>query len=144
MRSIIIRQASISEMDWVNSSYREIEFVGSEFDNEFIVIAELNGHKAGLGRLVEIDDSNIELGGVYVLEGFRKMGVAEKIVGSLCENNPYNNRVIWCLPFENLNSFYFNFGFNQNREAKAPNEILEKHNWCNETYDKKVLLLSKP
>jgi len=142
LNKIITRQAFKCDIDWINSKYREIEFVESKYENEFIVIAELNGQKAGLGRLVEIDDVNIESGGIYVFEAFRKMGVAEKIVSSLCENNPYDNRIIWCLPFENLKAFYSNFGFSQ-IGIDAPTKVIEKHKWCNKAYNKKVLLLSK-
>ncbi|NER12041.1 GNAT family N-acetyltransferase [Leptobacterium flavescens] len=141
--NIITRKADRSEMDWINSCYREIGFVKSDFDKEFIVISEVDGHKAGLGRVVVIDKANVELGGIYVLEEFRKMGVAESIVTFLCDNNPFADQVVWCLPFEHLKEFYSSFGFAENKGLKAPKEIAEKHLWCNDAYQKKVLLLSK-
>lgn len=143
MNTITTREANKKEIDWINSRYAEVDFITSNFDNEFIVIAEVNEQKAGIGRLVVIDENNIELGGIYVFKEFRKMGVAENIVRFLCDANPFENRIIWCIPFENLKEFYGNFGFSKTKELKIPKEIENKQIWCNKTYDKKVLLLSK-
>ncbi len=143
MNTILTRKASSNEINWVNSKYTEVSFVKSNFENEFIVIAEVNNQKAGLGRLVIIDDRNIELGGIYVFKEYRKMGVADSIVSFLCTNNPFKDRVVWCLPFENLKEFYSNFGFNESANIKIPNQVASKYKWCNTTYDKKVLSLSK-
>ena len=144
MESISIRPARENEIDWINSKYKEIGFVDSNFKNEFIVIAEYNNMKSGIGRLVLVDENNIELGGIYVFPDFRKLGIAEKIVNYLCKKNPYKNSTIWCLPFEDLLSFYSKFGFKENNQ-KIPNKVFEKHKWCNTNgiYEKKVLLLSK-
>lgn len=140
--SIVVRQAEKDELTWVNSKYAEVGFVSSNFKNECIVIAEIENQKAGLGRLVKIDNQNIELGGIYVFYDFRKQGVAENIVSYLCKTNPFENATIWCLPFENLEVFYSKFGFVKNRII-PPIAIAKKLAWCNTTYDKKVLLLSK-
>lgn len=139
---IIVRKAEYNELTWINSKYEEVDFVKSDYQNEFIVIAEIENQKAGLGRLVKIDNQNSELGGIYVLHEFRKMGVAESIVGYLCVNNPFKETTIWCLPFENLETFYTKFGFTSD-SANPPKEIAKKIDWCNTKYDKKVLLLSK-
>lgn len=144
MEPILIRIAKETEINWINSKYQEVEFVKSDFKNEFIVITEYNNIKSGIGRLVALDKNNIELGGIYVFPGFRKLGIAEKIVSFLLDNNPYEQSVIWCLPFENLLSFYSRFGFTKNY-GEVPEKILNKYQWCNTNglYDKKVLLLSK-
>lgn len=142
MRNIITRKAQINEIEWVNSQYISANFKESDFDNEFIVIAEVENTKAGIGRLVIIDENNIELGGIYVLRDFRKIGVAESIVSTLCKSNPYSQSIVWCLPFENLKKFYAGFGFS-NSKSNVPHEMIKKHKWCNKVYDKKVLLLSK-
>ena len=80
MLMITTRQAEKEELPWINSQYKEVGFVISSFDNEFIAIVEVNGKKAGLGRLVVVDHENLELGGIYVLNEFRRMGVADHIV----------------------------------------------------------------
>ena len=145
MNTIIVRQARKDEIDWVNAQYKSIDFKPSNFENEYIVIAEIGGEKCGLGRLVKIDEQNTELGGIYVLNEYRRMGVAEEVVSFLCSNNPFLDTTIWCLPFENLKDFYGKYGFTKHMIA-PPKEIAEKHSWCNTSgvYSKEVLLLSKP
>ena len=143
MNNITTRKAEINEIEWINSQYKNVEFVESNFNNEFIVMAEVDNIKAGIGRLVIIDENNIELGGIYVFEQFRKIGVAENIVDTLCNENPFKEKTIWCLPFENLKKFYSDFGFTESDSSNVPKEVLKKHEWCNKVYDKKVLLLSK-
>ena len=140
-----IRPITFKEMNWVNAIYRAIHFVESNYQNEFILIAELDGEKAGLGRLVQVDNKNIELGGIYVFPDFRKSGIASKIVTSLCEQNPYSDTRIWCLPFENLGDFYLKFGFDIHTTQPVPEKVLQKHKWCNEAgrYEEAVLLLCK-
>ena len=127
MKSIIVDQAREEDMDWVNAKYDEVDFLHSNYRNEFIVIAEVNKEKAGLGRLVKIDERNIELGGIYVYPEFRGFGVAEKIVSKLCDDNPFNTPAIWCLPFKNLLDFYARFGFQIYSKGAIPEEIRKKY-----------------
>ncbi|CAM1343554.1 GNAT family N-acetyltransferase [Tenacibaculum amylolyticum] len=145
MKEITIRQANAHEIEWINSKYEDVGFVASNFDNEFIIIASIENQPAGLGRLVIIDEQNIELGGIYVFPNHRGLGIADKIVSYLCEHNPFKNTTIWCLPFENLQNFYYKFGFKNSNQRMAPLKVAEKHQWCNanEAYQKEVLLLSK-
>jgi len=143
MKNITTRKAEINEIEWINSQYKNVEFVESNFNNEYIVIAEVDNIKAGIGRLVVIDENNIELGGIYVFQEFRKIGVAGNIVDTLCNDNPFSEKTIWCLPFENLKKFYSDFGFANSNISKAPKEVTKKYEWCKKVYDKKVLLLSK-
>lgn len=137
---IIIRQAKENEIFWINSQYDEVGFKHSSFENEFISIVEVNGIKAGLGRLQKIEDKVCELGGIYVKEDFRGLGLASLIVDFLIKNsNSYNK--IFCLPFEHLNSFYKKFGFQVVDNCDyIPQIVKEKHNWCDKTYDNKTLL----
>ncbi|MBS0622859.1 MAG: GNAT family N-acetyltransferase [Verrucomicrobia bacterium] len=76
----LLRRAEPSEISWVNQCYAEVQFIHSNFDREVIAIAEVNGQKAGLGRLVTINDENLELGGMYVFEEFRGQGIARKVL----------------------------------------------------------------
>lgn len=145
MNAVTVIQADRNEIDWINSKYTEIGFVKSNYDNEFIVIAKVENKNAGLGRLVKIDDKNIELGGIYTFPDFRGLRVAENIVSNLCNKNPYKESTIWCLPFENLLSFYSKFGFKNHYKGAVPEEVGKKLEWCNSNnrYEKKVVLLYK-
>jgi|SRR5690606_29016180 len=142
---ISIQIADRNQMDWINSMYDQVHFQKSDFENEFILIAEVGGQRAGIGRLVKIDESQGELGGIYVFPAFQKRGVAGQIVQSLCTLNPFKIDTIWCLPFENLVSFYKKFGFDKCWNKEVPIEIVKKLEWCNSDsrYAQRVWLLCK-
>lgn len=143
MKQVIVRQAKSGEIDWINSRYGEVNFVDSQFDHEFIAIAEVKGERAGIGRLVFLDDENIELGGIYVFPEFRRMGVADKIVDYLRSHDRCATNTVWCLPFSNLHDFYARFGFQVFQGRIIPDEIAAKLTWCNtsEKYERDVLLM---
>ena len=145
MSKVTIKQAEKNELNWINTKYNEVDFVKSNYENEYIVIAQVGNENAGIGRLVKIDENNIELGGIYAFPEFRGLGVAENIVHNLCEEKPFGESTIWCLPFENLRNFYSKFGFEICENIKAPKKVVEKLEWCNSEskYGKKVLLLCK-
>lgn len=145
MKAVTITTAKRNEIDWINSKYDDIGFVRSNYENEFIVIAKVENQNAGIGRLVKIDEENIELGGIYTFPNFRGLGVAKIIVESLCVKNPYRGSTIWCLPFANLLKFYSGFGFRDHQNGAIPKEIETKFDWCNSSdkYQNKVLLLCK-
>lgn len=142
MNVVVTRKTKPEELDWVNLKYTEVDFKPSSLNN-LIIVAELHGVKAGLGRLVKIDVNNFELGGIYVFPEFRRLGVADKIVSKLYESS-LQEKTIWCLPFSNLLPFYSKFGFKEiDSEVLVPSEIQDKYNWCNTNYEKEVLLLVK-
>ncbi|MBA6315994.1 GNAT family N-acetyltransferase [Cellulophaga baltica] len=145
MKKITIKSAKKDELSWINSKYNEVNFVASTFENEYIVIASVDNEKAGIGRLVRINNGHIELGGIYVFPNFRGLGVAENIVKNLCNQNPFLPITIWCLPFEKLSEFYAKFGFKNCSDTKVPEKIATKLEWCNSKskYDEKVVLLCK-
>ncbi|WDE03348.1 GNAT family N-acetyltransferase [Thalassomonas viridans] len=129
-------------MSWVNNQYLSIGFKLSEFDRELIAIAEVDGEKAGLGRLQYVEESIAELGGMYVMDNFRGLGVAGLIVDYLVKNAS-DYQKIYCLPFAHLQAFYQKFGFAPEQDlAKVPRVVLDKHNWCNSSYEHKTLLFS--
>lgn len=138
--NIFIRQARLDEISWVNNQYEQIGFKPSDFNNELIAIAEVNGEKAGPGRLQYIEENVAELGGMYVKDDFRGYGIASQIVEFLIKNStPYNR--IYCLPFSHLEKFYQNFGFNTvSATVNIPDKIMNKHSWCNSTYEHTTLL----
>lgn len=142
--SLKLRAAAKSEIEWVNQCYDEVKFVHSNLESERIAIAEFEGQKAGLGRLVTIDEQNLELGGMYVLQPFQGKGIAKKIVEFLLEHvGPL--QTVYCIPFDHLLSFYKQFGFTacSNLEA-VPKELLEKVFWCKENYTQPTSLLVRP
>ena len=137
---LVVRQALRDELTWVNDRYSEVGFVPSGHQLEVIAIAEVNGSRSGLGRLVSVDYANYELGGMYVLPEYRKHGVAKSIVEFLLER-PLDGKNVFCLPFAHLSDFYQRFGFNPcSRSHLVPKDIKEKHDWCNKTYEHETLL----
>lgn len=138
---VVIRQAQLRDIDWVNQQYRSIGFKESEQAKEYIVIAEVDGQKSGLGRLQNIGNGQGELGGIYVNEGCRGLGLANRIVDSLL-NQSGQYQQIYCLPYAHLQGFYERFGFMPLSEKRSvPACVLEKHDWCNDTYEYETLLL---
>jgi predicted GNAT family N-acyltransferase len=138
---VSIRRAKKSEMEWINESYDAVQFLHSNFEKEVIALAEITNQKAGLGRLVNINEKNKELGGIYVFEAFRGRGIARKIVQFLlAQSSP--GQTIYCIPFEHLVPFYQEFGFECcTNFDQVPAEILNKQCWCKEKYPQSTALL---
>lgn len=144
-KSKVVRNIRFDELDWVNSKYDEVQFVHSSFEKEIIAVAEVDGEKAGLGRLVSIYGQQYELGGMYIFEEFRKLGLATQIVEFLLSQTQ-SKQIIFCLPFAHLKSFYEKFGFQDSSlfpNLKIHDSVRKKHEWCNQTYTGDTLLLVK-
>jgi len=60
MTTIQIRQAIAGEIDWINERYDEVGFVHSDRTRDYVAIAEVDRWRAGLGRLVHIDQGIAE------------------------------------------------------------------------------------
>lgn len=136
-------RASKKDIEWVNNQYKQIGFVESDFDNEIIIIVEHEGKKAGVGRLVKLENNEVEMGGIYILDEFRGLSLARQLVETLLKTAAKEKlRTVYCLPFENLRNFYESFGFNEIKSYRDVNDsIIKKHEWCNDNYDSSVLLL---
>jgi len=139
---VAVRLASSKEIAWVNSRYDEVGFVRSEISTEKIAIAEIDGEKVGLGRLVRITGDDAELGGMFVFEKFRGQGVAGKIVDLLLQQSKRYKHV-FCIPFEHLREFYGRYGFREFELniSDVPLQVKEKHKWCIQNYKHNTLLL---
>lgn len=134
-----VRQLAASELDWANARYAEADFVASSSD-DLIVVAEIGGEKAGLGRVVSIDAATGELGGMYVLPAFRGANVARAIVEALIARSTQD--VHYCIPFTHLRGFYGGFGFDEVPAGSVvPATVAAKFDWCNRHYPKPVALL---
>ena len=136
-----VRRATAADLPWINSQYDEIKFVRSDLANEFVAIAECQGERVGLGRIVQISNDTAELGGMFVLPEFRSRGVAHQVIRTLLS---YADRfdTIYCLPFEPLATFYEGHGLSAVSElSNVPKQVLRKHHWCNEKYEHPTLLL---
>ena len=139
--TVTLRQALSEEMNWINDRYDEVNFKRSHYDQEVIAIAEVNGERAELGRLVTMDDRTLKLGGMYVLGNYRGHGIAGKIIEFLLQR-VRSGQQVFCIPFISMQSLYYRYGFVPvSKQDNIPLPILEKHNWCNQTYEQKTLLL---
>jgi len=143
-QNLTIRKAKENEIGWVNARYDEVGFKHADFTEDIILIAEVDGKKAGLGRLQPIDSESSELGGMYVFSAYRKAGVARLIVEELLVYAK-DYEYIYCLPFAHLAQFYRSFGFaNVTDNQEVPEAISSKLNWCNNTYPDLTLVLVRP
>ena len=137
--AISIRRADASELEWVNARYREVDFVPSTAHDR-IAIAEVDGDRAGIARVVSAGDAG-ELGGMYVFAPYRGRGVAQELIRFLLRET---NGPLYCLPFASLESLYGAFGFTRVTDSsRVPEAVKEKHRWCNEHYTEAVLLLER-
>lgn len=138
-----IRQSIPDELDWINEQYASIRFVTSS-KLDFIAIAEINGVKAGLGRIVPIEHDVAELGGMYVLPTYRGHSVAGHIIDFLLKNTHF--LTVFCLPFAPLEKFYQRFGFERiDSTVVVSKPIAEKLTWCNNNkdYEHPTLLMAR-
>lgn len=139
---ITVRLAQENDIDWVNQKYDEVKFQHSSTD-DIIAIAELNDIAVGIGRLVPVDGTNYELGGMYVFEGYRNQKIATHIINFLLDRAPKKS-TIFCIPFEHLSHFYQKFGFIKvNDFSIVPIKVASKYEWCKQTYHNPVDLLVK-
>ncbi|WP_051902185.1 GNAT family N-acetyltransferase, partial [Photobacterium sanctipauli] len=109
-QTIKVRAANLTELDWVDGQYDKVGFKRSTGTNELIAIVEVNNVPVGLGRLQHIEPSVAEMGGIYVDENYRGLGLAAKVVEYLITHSTQYT-VLYCLPFSPLAHFYNGFGF---------------------------------
>ena len=134
-----LRIATPDEAPWINARYAEVGFLPSDLSREIVIIAEIDGRAAGLGRIVPVDERSCELGGMLVFDEFRGRGVARAIIDELLRHA--QGRDVYCIPFAELEALYGSAGFA--RTGDAPSEVSEKFEWCMQAYDKPVVLMKK-
>ena len=137
--SLVIRRAAPPELSWVNERYPEVGFVASDA-RDLVLIAAIDGARAGLGRLVPLARGESELGGIYVLPEFRGRSVASAIVRHLVDAGALER--LYCIPFTPLVPFYQGFGFHPAvTGTPVPEVIANKVRWCQSKYSQPVSLL---
>ena len=138
-----IQLATSNDLKWINSQYDSIGFVRSDLKRDKVAIITYNNEYAGVGRLVQIDEDTLEMGGIFILPQFRGLQLAGELVSFLVETAKKSQiQNVYCLHFEELENFYKKYGYTEvdtTTEAVHP-IILKKYNWCLENYDKHVLL----
>lgn len=140
--TLALRIASPDDLSWINQCYRDIDFWPTGPD-DFQVVAELGGQRAGLGRIVPLSGGVGELGGMVVFEQFRGGGVAKEIIAFLAANPGFDS--LYCLPFAKLERLYESFGFRRvDADAGTPAQVVEKFQWCQQFYPEPVLLMQLP
>lgn len=123
----------------MNERYAAVRFIPSDLTRDLVFLAELDGTPAGLGRLVPVDETSAELGGMLVFEVFRGRGVARALIDALVEQG--RGRTLYCIPFATLEPLYAAAGFTRTEEA--PREVREKFEWCVASYEQPVLLMRR-
>ncbi|WP_342714699.1 GNAT family N-acetyltransferase [Bacillus paramycoides] len=138
-----IQLATSNDLEWINNQYDSIGFVRSDLNRDMVAIITYDNAYAGVGRLVQIDEDTIEMGGILILPKFRGLQLAGELVSFLVETaKKLQVQHVYCLPFEELENFYKKYGYTEvdtTKEAIHP-IILKKYNWCLDHYDKHVLL----
>src|SRR5688500_15911356 len=107
--SLHLRPGTADDLPWINGCYERVSFLPTKLERDTLVIAELDGRRVGIGRLVNLSDGSAELGGMYVDDDVRGRGVAGKIVERLIELA--GTRQLYCIPFAHLSAFYERYGF---------------------------------
>ena len=135
----MLRTAKPEETGWVNEQYAKAGFIPSDLARDTVVVAELDGRRAGLGRLVDVGEGAYELGGMYVLDEFRGAGVARAIVEELLRLAA--GRDTYCIPFADLEAFYASAGFRRIEAAGVPPGVADKLAWCEREISRAVILM---
>lgn len=138
-----IQLATSKDLEWINKQYESIGFLPSDLKRDKVAIITYNNEYAGVGRLVQIDGETMEMGGIFIAPKFRGLQLAGELVSFLVQTAKESHmQYVFCLPFEELKSFYKKYGFTEvdtMQEVVHP-IILKKYNWCLKNYDKHVLL----
>jgi GNAT superfamily N-acetyltransferase len=107
--AVAIRDLRDDERDWANALYRAIRFATTP-PEAVALVAEIDGARVGLGRLVPLAPDVLELGGIWTDEALRGRGIARAMVHALLARREHSGR-LWCIPFAHLSAFYQSCGF---------------------------------
>lgn len=137
-----LRRATAADANWINAAYEAIGFQRSDLDRELLVVAEVDGERAGIGRLVPAGEEACELGGMLVFDAFRGRGVARALIDELLHHA--GGRTVYCIPFADLEPVYAKAGFVTIAEDGAlPEYVRRKLEWCRGAIERPVLLMRR-
>ncbi|HEX8620119.1 MAG TPA: GNAT family N-acetyltransferase [Thermoanaerobaculia bacterium] len=135
-----LRRATGADASWINAAYAGVHFLPSDLARELVIVAELDGERAGIGRLVPAGEHAYELGGMLVFSAFRGRGVARAIIDELLRSA--GDAEVYCIPFADLEAIYAKAGFvRRERDASLPAHVIEKLDWCAREIDRPVILM---
>ncbi|HEX8252017.1 MAG TPA: GNAT family N-acetyltransferase [Thermoanaerobaculia bacterium] len=135
-----LRRAARSDAEWINAAYARVHFLPSELERDLVIVAQVDGEHAGIGRLVPAGEQAYELGGMLVFEDFRGRGVARAIIDELLRNA--GEADVYCIPFADLEPVYAKAGFaRRERDGALPEHIVEKLDWCEREMRRPVILM---
>jgi len=135
-----VRPAGPADRDFIARTYASIEFEETPADD--VLVAEHEGQRVGLGRLVPVGDDAVELGGIWTDERHRRLGVAALVVRALLERAA--GRRVYCIPFRPLAGYYKRFGFiDAAVDETVPRAIAEKVAGTDRRFPQGVALLMK-
>lgn len=138
---VVVRPMRPDELPWVNGQYALADFVRSDLEDT-ILVAEVDGERAGVGRLVPAGEGHVELGGMYVVEAHRGRGVARALVEGLLHQA--QGRTVWCIPYARVQDLYRGFGFADPPDGvEPPPAVVEKLRFCRARYPVAVVLLRR-
>jgi N-acetylglutamate synthase-like GNAT family acetyltransferase len=139
----VLRLARADDAAWINERYASVHFQLSDLSHELLVVAEVDGIAAGIGRLVPAEEGACELGGMLVFEEFRGRGLARTIIDELLRHA--NGRTVYCIPFADLEPIYTAAGFTRREEdASLPEYVRQKMEWCRREMVRDVILMQIP
>ncbi|GAB6437069.1 GNAT family N-acetyltransferase [Bacillus cereus] len=109
-----IQMATSYDLEWINNQYDSIGFVRSDLKRDKVAIITYNNEYAGVGRLVQIDEDTLEMGGIYILPQYRGIQLAGELVSFLVETaKKLQVQHVYCLPIEELEYFYKKYGYTE-------------------------------
>ncbi len=135
-----LRRATAEDAAWINAAYDRVHFRHSDLSRDFVVIADVSGAHAGVGRLVPAGEDACELGGMLVFDEFRGRGIARAIIDELLRHA--SGRRVYCIPFADLEPIYAKAGFARiEADATLPEYVRKKLEWCEREMGREVVLM---
>ena len=136
---MLLRTATPADAGWIQEQYEKVHFIPSDLARDVVVVAEVDGVRVGMGRLVPAGDGACELGGMYVDDAYRGRGIARAIVDELIVRAA--SKDVYCVPFADLEALYAAAGFRRIDAANVPEKIREKLDWCAREIGRPVILM---